>query len=335
MDNRAIESLILNNLRGFFKTETQRPARVDLKHKSWDTLWKDDQESRHHSTSQPHPTGRLPCAGRPRTGSHPTGRVATGRLDTGRVSHPTGRLATGRLAPGMQGAAPHGQGGHGRSGRLPPSRHPKISPRIYYAIKLNLDFVLEKVLNFELVLQQHLLFGVSGWRGKRAGGLEGCHSFLFYGSCRKRILIRDNSMPKIILSFCVQCVIQKREVVLLPKYEDRCSPVTTIWYPVRPCGTQSSISKNYIIATKIIHLYPFQQKLYRPTSLLGHGTEVAILFVVWPPLWLKHLDYLWNYFLIMSGAIHEHPVIDSKIIDWAKFQQRLYTFLAGSCLCDG
>ena len=74
-----------------------------------------------------------------------TGRVATGRLDAGRVSHSTGRLATGRLAPGMQGAAPHGQGGHRRSGRLPPSRHLKIPPRIYYAIKLNLGFVLEKV----------------------------------------------------------------------------------------------------------------------------------------------------------------------------------------------
>ena len=63
-----------------------------------------------------------------------------------------------------------------------------------------------------------------------------------------------------------------------------CSPVTAILYPVWLFGTQYSISKNYI-ATKIIHLYPFQQKLYRPTSLLGHGTEVVILFVLWPPLW--------------------------------------------------
>ena len=32
--------------------------------------------------------------------------------------------------------------------------------------------------------------------------LERCHSFLFYGSCRKRIPIRDSSMPKRILSQC-------------------------------------------------------------------------------------------------------------------------------------
>ena len=32
--------------------------------------------------------------------------------------------------------------------------------------------------------------------------LERCHSFCFYGSCRKRIPIRDSSMPKRILSQC-------------------------------------------------------------------------------------------------------------------------------------
>ena len=32
--------------------------------------------------------------------------------------------------------------------------------------------------------------------------LERCHSFWFYGSCRKRIPIRDSSMPKRILSQC-------------------------------------------------------------------------------------------------------------------------------------
>ena len=32
--------------------------------------------------------------------------------------------------------------------------------------------------------------------------LECCHSFWFYGSCRKRIPIRDSSMPKRILSQC-------------------------------------------------------------------------------------------------------------------------------------
>ena len=32
--------------------------------------------------------------------------------------------------------------------------------------------------------------------------LERCHSFWFYGSCRKRIPIRDRSMPKRILSQC-------------------------------------------------------------------------------------------------------------------------------------
>ena len=41
---------------------------------------------------------------------------------------------------------------------------------------------------FELVLQQHLLFGVSGWRGEGLVDLvnqltlECCHSFWFYGS---------------------------------------------------------------------------------------------------------------------------------------------------------
>ena len=32
--------------------------------------------------------------------------------------------------------------------------------------------------------------------------LERCHSFWFYGSCRKRIHIRDSSMPERILSQC-------------------------------------------------------------------------------------------------------------------------------------
>ena len=32
--------------------------------------------------------------------------------------------------------------------------------------------------------------------------LEPRHSFLFYGSCRKRILIRNNSMPKRVMSQC-------------------------------------------------------------------------------------------------------------------------------------
>ena len=32
--------------------------------------------------------------------------------------------------------------------------------------------------------------------------LERCHSFWFYGSCRKRIPIRDSSMPKRMLSQC-------------------------------------------------------------------------------------------------------------------------------------
>ena len=51
--------------------------------------------------------------------------------------------------------------------------------------------------------------GVSGWRGgKRLPDLvdqltlECCHSFRFCGSCRKRIPIRDSSMPKRILSQC-------------------------------------------------------------------------------------------------------------------------------------
>ena len=54
--------------------------------------------------------------------------------------------------------------------------------------------------------------GVSGWRGGGGGErladlvdqltLECCHSFRFYGSCRKRIQIRDSSMPKRILFQC-------------------------------------------------------------------------------------------------------------------------------------
>ena len=39
-----------------------------------------------------------------------------------------------------------------------------------------------------------------------------------------------------------------------------------------------------ITKTFMLHVTPFQQKLPRPTSLLGHGTDVAILFVLWPPL---------------------------------------------------
>ena len=83
---------------------------------------------------------------------------------------------------------------------------------------------------------------------------------------------------------------KNREAVLLPKDEDMCSPVTAIWF--RPCGSKSSISKNCIIATKIINLYAFQQKIYRPTSLLGHGTEVAILFVLGRHYGFKYIDYL-------------------------------------------
>ena len=60
-------------------------------------------------------------------------------------------------------------------------------------------------------LQQHLLCGISGWRGKKDAGilthhlvnqliLESCHSFRFYGSGQKRIPIRDYLMPKRILS---------------------------------------------------------------------------------------------------------------------------------------
>ena len=40
----------------------------------------------------------------------------------------------------------------------------------------------------------------------------------------------------------------------------------------------SSIANKHInIAIKTIHLYPFQQKLYRPTFTLSHDTEVAIM----------------------------------------------------------
>ena len=73
----------------------------------------------------------------------------------------------------------------------------------------------------------------------------------------------------------VQCAIQKKEAVYLPKD----SPVTATWYPIRlPTGqyiypftmycvlydhaTMSSISKKHIIATKTIHLCPFHFKSY-------------------------------------------------------------------------
>ena len=94
----------------------------------------------------------------------------------------------------------------------------------------------------------------------------------------------------------VQCVIQTRKAVYLPKY----SPVTASWYPTRlPTGqyiypftmycvlydhaTMSSIPKKKIIATKTIHLYPFRQKLYRPTFPSSHDTEVAIMALTLQP----------------------------------------------------
>ena len=59
----------------------------------------------------------------------------------------------------------------------------------------------------------------------------------------------------------------------------------TMLYPKDGKAVLLPKDENYIIAIKTIHPYLFQQKLYRPTSLLGHGTEVAILFVLWLSLW--------------------------------------------------
>ena len=66
-------------------------------------------------------------------------------------------------------------------------------------------------LNFELWNNTPAVLhcGVSGWRGGKMLAdlvdqltLECCHSFRFCGSCRKRIPIRDSSMPTRILSQC-------------------------------------------------------------------------------------------------------------------------------------
>ena len=63
--------------------------------------------------------------------------------------------------------------------------------------------------DFELILQQSSIVEYqAGGGGKRLADLvdqltlECCHSFRFCGSCRKRIPIRDSSMPKRILSQC-------------------------------------------------------------------------------------------------------------------------------------
>ena len=74
-----------------------------------------------------------------------------------------------------------------------------------------LGYVHAPALNFEL---WNLYSSSTSYVKYQAGGgkglvdlvnqltLERCHSFWFYGSCRKRIPIRDSSMPKRILSQC-------------------------------------------------------------------------------------------------------------------------------------
>ena len=66
------------------------------------------------------------------------------------------------------------------------------------------------IFDFEWILQQPSIveYQAGGGGGKRLADLvdqltlECCLSFRFYGSCRKRIPIRDSSMPKRILSQC-------------------------------------------------------------------------------------------------------------------------------------
>ena len=50
------------------------------------------------------------------------------------------------------------------------------------------------------------------------------------------------------------------------------------------------IFTNLIIAIKTFDLYRFQQKQY--IVLLGHDTEVVIVFALLPPSWLKHPAHL-------------------------------------------
>ena len=50
----------------------------------------------------------------------------------------------------------------------------------------------------------------------------------------------------------------------------------TMYFVLCDHATMSSISKNNIIAIKTLHLYTFQQKLYRLTFPLSHETEVII-----------------------------------------------------------
>ena len=72
-----------------------------------------------------------------------------------------------------------------------------------------INTLLKYKCHFDSILQQPSIVeyqAVGG--GKRLADqvnqltLECCHSFRFYGSCRKRIPIRDSSMPKISLSQC-------------------------------------------------------------------------------------------------------------------------------------
>ena len=73
-------------------------------------------------------------------------------------------------------------------------------------------------------------------------------------------------------------------------------------------ATMSSIANKHInIAIKTIHLYSFQQKLYRPTFTLSHDTEVAIMVL--------NILIIAKKNLIMLGGVPENPVIDCKIID--------------------
>ena len=91
----------------------------------------------------------------------------------------------------------------------------------------------------------------------------------------------------------VQCA--KSESVYLPQYHNillsrprgiKFGFLLANIFTLLPCIAFFMISlqclaypKKHIIVTRTIHLYPFQQKLYRLTFLSIHDTEVAIMVI--------------------------------------------------------
>ena len=94
----------------------------------------------------------------------------------------------------------------------PASRSSESTP--YQSIKLRQHVLPSSQAHHFKTLNFKILSSSTSYLEYQAGGgkglvdlvnqltLERCHSFWFYGSCRKRIPIRDSSMPKRILSQC-------------------------------------------------------------------------------------------------------------------------------------